>query len=160
MNNNRFFSMSALVIYLAGALNQGLASRMAIWGATPDFLIIAIAVLGLLHEMRFALVIGFAAGLIQGAVIGSLMWQFVVTRMLLGGLAGFLVEGRVQRNPLVTAIVTVVMTLIGGIFMMILAREGSIGEGLKATIISAVYNGVIALLVVIPVERLTGVPKQ
>ena len=84
MNNNRFFSMSALVIYLAGGLNQGLASKMTIWGATPDFLIIAIAVLGLLHEMRFALVIGFAAGLIQGAVIGSLMWQFVVTRMLLG----------------------------------------------------------------------------
>jgi cell shape-determining protein MreD len=160
MSNARLYWVSAFLIYLTGAFNQGFSAKTATVGLFPDALFVMLCILSVMGQMRFALTIGFAAGIIQGAITGNLMWQFVLTRLLIGFLGGFLIESRFQRNYAVVGLATFLFTIICGVMMMIIGSQGSITEALKDTIIAAVYNGVLALLVYIPVERLTGVSKQ
>lgn len=160
MSNARLYWIAALLLYLGGALNQGFSAKTSTVGYFPDALFVVLCILSVMGQMRFALIVGFTAGVIQGAITGNLMWQFVVTRLIIGFLGGFLIESRFQRNFAVVGLATFIFTIIAGLMMMIIGNQGSITDALKDTIISAVYNGVLALLVYVPVERLTGVSKQ
>jgi len=160
MNNSRFIFVSVILLWVAGGLQQGIAFKLSVFGAQPDYIFVLACLLGLLTDVRTALFIGFAAGLIEGAIIGTDMWQFILTRMLASGICAFLVESRFQRNYGTAAVVTLACTLICGIAFMILALQPNIGGALKATIITAVYNAVLAIMAYVPLERATGVRSQ
>ncbi|MBI1331248.1 MAG: hypothetical protein JST12_14990 [Armatimonadetes bacterium] len=160
MNPSRLYIASALTIWIAGGLQGGVSTQMAVFGVSPDFLLLAACVLGLLADMRTALILGFAAGFVEGAVVGADMWQYIATRMLVCWLCSFLIESRFQRNYATAAVVTLGCTLISGVLSMILTFQPNILGALKATIISAVYNGVLALLAYVPLERATGTRSQ
>lgn len=160
MTNSRLYWVGGLLLFIAGSLNQGFASKTAAVGFAPDFLFVLLCMLSMMDRMRFALIVGFTAGVIQGAITGNLMWQFVISRMMIGFLGGYLIESRFQRNYAVVGLATFLFSLISGVLMMFIGGQGSIADALKDTLIVAVYNGVLALLVYIPVERITGVSKQ
>lgn len=160
MSKPRLIWVGVLAIWIAGGLQQGIADKVSLFGALPDYLLLAACLLGLLVEPPVALVMGFAAGLIQGAVVGQSMWQFVVTRMAAAWLCSFLAENRLQRNIGSAAIMAVICTIICNLVFMIIALQSNIGSYLKATIITAVYNGVLALLAYVPLERAAGVKSQ
>lgn len=160
MNLTRLYGVSAVFIWICGGLQQGAAYKLSIFGAQPDYLLILACLLGMLSDTRSALILGFAAGIVEGAIVGTNMWQFAVTRMLAAWIGSFLVESRFQRNFGTAAVVTVACTLICGLVYMILALQSNIGAVLKATIITAVYNGVLALLAYVPLERATGAKSQ
>ena len=156
MNPQRMTIAAVLMLWLAASLQQGLSFRLGIFGAQPDFLFVAACVFGLLTDMRTALIIGFCAGFAESAIVGSDMWQFVVTRMLAAWFCAFLVESRFQRNGGVAAAAASICTVVCGIVFMIIAPQPNIGGTLKATIITAVYNAVLAILAYYPIERAAG----
>jgi len=160
MNRQRIIWVSVIFIWLCAGLQQGLSHRMSIFGAQPDFLIVFACIMGLMVEARSALILGAAIGFVESAVVGSDMWQFVLTRMLAAWLCAFLVESRFQRNFGVAAAAVLVCSLICGIVFMIIAPQPNIGGTLKATIITALYNAVLALLVYFPTERAAGLNGQ
>ena len=160
MNNSRVAIAAVLLIWLGASLFQGLAFRFSIFGAQPDFLLVFACLFGLFVDARAALIIGFAIGFVQSAIVGSDMWQFIVTRMLAAWLCAFLVENRFQRNVGVGSAATLACSLICGIVFMIIAPQPNIGGTLKATIITALYNAVLAVLAYYPIERAAGVKGQ
>ena len=75
-------------------------------------------------------------------------------------ICAFLVENRFQRNAGVGALATLVCTIISGILLMILTAQPNIGGVLKATLMSALYNAVLAIVAYYPIERAAGVKGQ
>ena len=160
MNNNRLFLTAAFFIWISAGLQQGLASRLGVFGAQPDFLLVTACVLGLLTDVRIALVLGFIVGFAESAIVGSDMWQFILTRMAAAWICAFLVENKFQRNGGVGAAATLLCSLICGIAFMIIAPQPNIGGVLKATLITALYNAVLAILAYYPIERAAGTNSQ
>jgi uncharacterized membrane protein YeaQ/YmgE (transglycosylase-associated protein family) len=88
------------------------------------------------------------------------MWQYVVTRLIVGWIGGSLIEMRFQRNFLIAALACFVATLIAGLVFLFLTSQPNILGSLRDTLISAMYNAVLAALVYTPVERLSGVKTR
>jgi cell shape-determining protein MreD len=160
MNNNRLMIVALVMIWLSASLQQGLAFRMSIFGAQPDFLFVSACILGLLCEARIALVVGFLIGFAESAIVGADMWQFILTRMAAAWICAFLVESRFQRNGGVAAAAALICSLICGLVFMILTAQPNIGGTLKATLITAMYNAVLAIVAYYPIERAAGVTGQ
>lgn len=160
MKERRFWLAAALTFWVAGGLQQGLAFRASIFGVEPDYLLVAAALVGFMGGFNAAIIGGFAAGLIHAALTGTDTWQFVGSKMLACLFCAFVIESRFQRNIGVGAATVAVATVIASLILMIVAPSHLMGSPIKATIIGAIYNGVIALAVYIPLERLTGTRGQ
>ena len=160
MNNPRMAQVTVILIWLSAGLQQGLSYRMSIFGAQPDFLFVSACILGLLVDTRSALIVGFAIGFVESAVVGSDMWQFILTRMLAAWLCAYLIESRFQRNGGMASSGTGAASLVCGIVFMIIAPQPNIGGTLKATIITALYNAVLAIVAYYPIERAAGLKGQ
>jgi cell shape-determining protein MreD len=160
MRNPRAAWLFALLLWICGGLQEGLSTRIQIGGGQPDFLLIAAVCGGLLLPGRGALIVGFIAGVIHGAIVGANQWQYILIKMLVAWAASLTIELRFQRNAAVAGLAVAVLTLVANILFMFLTSQADIAGFLKATIISAVYNGVVALLVYLPIERATGVTNH
>ena len=63
MKGLRLFAVAFVGLWLAGGCQEGLAPRLSVGGASPDFLLILVAVLGLHCNRRSGLPpSGFTAG--------------------------------------------------------------------------------------------------
>lgn len=153
----RLFSSVGLLVWLAGGLQQGLANKISILGYAPNFVFLVAAILGLLLPSLNSLVCGCVLGIVLGAITGANMWQFVVATLLTSWLANLTIELRFQRNWAIAGLVTFITSLVSTFVLSLLTARGNFGEVLAATIISAVYNGVLALLVFVPIEKLVGI---
>jgi cell shape-determining protein MreD len=150
----------AIWLWIFAGLQQGLAEKIGIAGGRPDFLIVAAVCAGLLLPLRGALIVGFLAGVIHGAIVGADQWQFILTKMIAAWLASITLEMRFQRNAVIACLDCFLATIITSVVFMFLTSQADIGGFLKATIIGAVYNGVVAFLAYLPVERTAGVTNH
>ena len=160
MTQPRMVLVSVILIWLSAGLQQGLSYRMSILGAQPDFLFVSACILGLLLDMRSALIVGFAIGFVESAIVGSDMWQFILTRMLAAWMCAYLIESRFQRNGGMASAGSGAASLICGIVFMIIAPQPNIIRTLEATIITALYNAVLAIVAYYPIERAAGLKGQ
>ena len=94
------------------------------------------------------------------AITGANMWQYVVTRLIVGWIGGSLIEMRFQRNLVIAALACFVATIIAGLVFLFLTSQPNILGSLRDTLISAMYNAVLAALVYVPVEKLSGVKTR
>ncbi|HLP00225.1 MAG TPA: hypothetical protein VK171_16630 [Fimbriimonas sp.] len=156
MNLNRFWLATVFTLWIAGGFQQGLAFRLSVFGVEPDYLLIGAALLGFMGGINAAIVAGFAAGLIHAALAGTDTWQFIGSKMIACLFCAFVIESRFQRNIGVAAVAVAVATIIASLILMIVAPSHLMGSPIKATIIGAIYNGVIAFAVYFPLESLTG----
>lgn len=160
MKNRNFIWVAILTFWICGGLNEGLAKDIAFFGAQPDFLLVATIVISMLSDMRGAAVAGFTGGFFQGAITGANMWQYVLTRLIVGWIGGSLIELRFQRNLVIAAMACFVATLFSGLVFLFLTSQPNILGSLRDTLISAMYNAVLAALVYTPVEKLSGVKAR
>lgn len=160
MNRNSVIWTAIATFWICGGLNEGVAKDIALFGAQPDFLIVATVVISMLTDLRGAALAGFTGGFFQGAITGANMWQYVVTRLIVGWIGGSLIEMRFQRNFLIAALACFVATVIAGLVFLFLTSQPNILGSLRDTLISAMYNAVLAALVYTPVERLSGVKTR
>ena len=160
MTPTRLNIVAALVIWLSAGLQQGLAFRLSVIGAQPNFIFVSACILGLLVTTRTALVIGFILGVAESAIVGSDMWQFALTRMFACWICAYLIESRFQRNGGVASLAALICTVVSGLIFLIIAPQPNIMGTVKATIITALYNAVLALLAYYPIEKAAGVNSQ
>ena len=160
MKTRNLVWVAVFTFWICGGLNEGLAKDIAIFGAQPDFLLVATVVISMMSHMRGAAVAGFAGGFFQGAITGANMWQYVVTRLLIGWIGGSLIELRFQRNLVIAAMACFVATILSGLVFLFLTSQPNILGSLRDTLISAMYNAVLAALVYPPVEKLSGVKTR
>lgn len=160
MKNPRLVWVAIATFWICGGLNEGIAKDIALFGAQPDFLLVATVMVGMLADLRGAAVAGFTGGFFQGAITGANMWQYVVTRLIVGWISGSLIELKFQRNFVIAAAACFIATIIAGLVFLFLTSQPNILGSLKDTLVSAMYNAVLAALVYAPVEKLSGVKTR
>lgn len=156
MTGWRFFFVGVLGLWVFGALQQGLSERVSIFGVRPDFLLIFSAAYALLASRGAAAMCGFGAGVVQGALAGANLTHYVFSRTLASASIAWSTDLRFEQNAVLVALSIALGTLFAGLVFMFLAAPSAILEYLGATILSALYNGVLAIPVHSLLRRLLG----
>lgn len=139
------FTAIALALWVAGSLQQAIAPRMSIFGASPDFMLISLAAGSLFLNRAQGSWLGFACGLIQGALAGANVTHYVISRTTGGFFAGWSRTTTLEPNAILAFGTAFLLTLFSQVLLMFLAPPLQIGPYLGATIIAAAYNGVLVL---------------
>ena len=143
----------ALLFWLAAGIQHGAATKLAIFGATPDFLLVVAFCSSILMRPGAAAGLGFLAGLLQGAMAGANLAQYVVSRVLTCFFIGY--ESRLEFGVKVefAALTVAIGTIVSGVLLTILAPPPEIWSSMRATIGTAIYNGVLAVPTYLLVRR-------
>lgn len=160
MNGLKFAGTALVVLWVAGGLQRSVAPHLAFGAVTPDFLLVAIGTLALYGSRRSGSIMGFFGGVIQGALAGANMTAYVISRAIMGFAAGSLTALEFEISPLVNAFVVAVGTIGAQFLLMFIAPPASIGPFLLATIGTAVYNGVLAIVYHVLLRRVLNPPSR
>jgi len=148
----------ALGLWLAGGLQQSIAPKLAIAGAPPDFLLIALAAGSLVMDRLQASFLGFICGLIHGALAGANLMHYVISRSAGGFISAWMRSTTFEPNAVLAVATGFFLTLVSQVLLMFLAPPKQLLPYLGATIIAAAYNGVLVLPVYSLLKRL--IPKR
>ena len=138
---------------MAGGCQEGLSERLTLWGASPDFLLIVVAGLGLYCNRKSGSVLGFSAGMLQGAIIGANLSSYVLTRTIAGFACASFKALEFEPSPIVAGAVTAIVTLLAQFGLMFVSPPRVILPFVLATIGSAVVNGVLAMPLHLVIRR-------
>ncbi|MFQ3587404.1 MAG: rod shape-determining protein MreD [Fimbriimonadaceae bacterium] len=154
MNVRRYVVAVAVLLYLAAALQQSMADRLSVLGARPDFFLAVLAAAGLFASRTGGAVLGLLCGVLHGAVAGANLTAYTVSRVVGGFLVAWSRDLRFEPNVLIVYATAFVLTVLSQLILMFLAAPRDLGGFLGGTILSAVYNGVLALPVYALLKRL------
>lgn len=154
MRDPKLWIAAVIGYWLCGGCQVVAAGRFEILSVPPDFLIALTCVLGLMSNSRVGMILGAIAGILMGGITGANMWQYVLSRMLVGYSAGWIADQRFQTNPAVAGAASLIGTLVGQLVLMFIAPPAAILPFLTATIGSAIYNGVIGMVFCVIIEKL------
>jgi len=146
-------------LYLALVLQQALPDRISVLGARPDFILVVTIALALLTRAPSSIVVGFWGGVIQGAIVGANLGQFVITRMITAYAASRLNDFEIEIGVVLGAIFIGIGSIVAQLLMMFLAPPRSLGGFLGDTIAMAVYNAVLAVPIYAILRRILREPR-
>ncbi|MBI3721194.1 MAG: hypothetical protein HY248_01460, partial [Fimbriimonas ginsengisoli] len=146
----------AAIMWTAAVLHQALSFRLVIFGARPDLLLVVGLALCLLMERRQAAWVGFASGVLMGAMAMANLASYVVSRTLTSYGVSYSEELELRSSPWGAGAVCAAGTILANLILMFLAPPPLIGPFLGATIRTAVYNGVLAVPVFLLLRRALG----
>jgi hypothetical protein len=136
---------AAIWLAVASALQFSLADRIAIGQMSPDFLITISVVISMNRSSDAAAAIGFFAGLFHGSIVHDKTMAYAISRMI-GTLVGANLHSRAVGGTLLSAgVIVALATLAAGTAFLFLGVREHIGRHIVDTILSAIYNGVIAV---------------
>ncbi|HLK14818.1 MAG TPA: hypothetical protein VKT78_08435 [Fimbriimonadaceae bacterium] len=144
----------AVTLFVCAVLQQALAYRLAIFGARPDFMLVALSALGVFANRAGGMALGFFDGLIIGALSGANLQHYVASRTVTGLLLGWTSGNELPRSLPAVGVIAAVTTVFAQLVLMFLAPPHSIGSFLADTIRGAVYNGVLAIPVYALLKKL------
>ena len=131
--------------WLAICLQLSIAPRMAIFGAYPDFpLIVLLAFCPALSRVQSA-IFGFFLAVGLGGAVGANLWQWVISYSISGFVLAGINDNRVTPNVPVVFATSVFGTILSRLLFMFVAAPPGIASFLGATILTALYNGVLIL---------------
>lgn len=145
MRQSRAYIALALWFWAAAVFQQAVAPRIQIAGAAPDFLLIVALVAAVFFPPRLAAVLGFIAGVLNGAIAGADLAHYAVSRTLVAFAVGFLSGLNLDVKAWYVGLTVMGGTLAAAVLMMIPAPPPEFGPYVQATIVSAMYNGVLAI---------------
>lgn len=143
--SGRFWLVAVPTLWIAGALQMALASRVGLSGARPDFPLVALAALALLGERRSGTVVGFVAGLLQGVLAGANLAAYAVSRTLLGFALGWVRLSGLVPNAFVAGLSAAVGTLLVQGILMFTAHHSPVIPFLTGTLLAAMIDGALAM---------------
>ena len=91
-------------------------------GRRPDFLLVTILVIALLHGSRYGSAFGLLAGLLQDLFLGGLFGVYTIVKAITGGLSGF-IDGKIYKENFILPPLVVFISTIIHEFLLILLSE-------------------------------------
>lgn len=134
-----------LALWIGAILERSLSPSITIFGARPDFLLLVSIVASLGLSRSGAAMTGFAAGVIQGALIGANLTHYVFSRATTAFVSAWSRQLRFEMGPLAVAVTTALLTIFGRLLFMVTAGPKGIAGFLGDTMGTAIYNGVLAI---------------
>ena len=153
MRQARPYIALALWFWAAAVLQQAVAPRIQIVAAMPDLLLVVALVSAVFFPPRKAAVLGFVAGVLHGGIAGADLAQYAVSRTLVAFAVGYLSGLDLDVRPWYVGLTVLGGTLAAQFLMMIPAPPAEIGPYVRATILSAMYNGVLAIPIYALIRR-------
>ncbi len=145
MSSIRPYVTLVLVFWLGAALQLAAAPHMTIAGAKPDILLTIALSSAVFFEPAIAAVIGFVAGLLHGGAIAADTSSLTISRTIVAYAAGYVSRLELDVRPWYVGLVVLGGTLVAHLLVMIPAPPPETWPYLRDTIVSAVYNGVLAI---------------
>lgn len=145
MNKTRPFVILFVSFWLIAVLQQSIVDRIQIGGAQPDLLLVLALATAVMFAPRFAALFGFLAGVIHGAIIGADLAHVTISYTIVAYCAGFLSWLEMDIRVWYVALVTLGGSIVASLLMMIPAPPEHFWPFLGDTILSATYNGVLAI---------------
>lgn len=137
--------VAVVLFWLAAVMQQSLAPRLTIGGGAPDFLLLVGFCFALISRPGGGALAAFVSGVIMGGLTGATLTHFVLTRTLVGFGLSFLARSSIEINSRSAGLAVGVACLISQFLFMLVAPPSEIGIFLRATLITAMYNGVLAM---------------
>lgn len=147
-------------LFLAVALQESVAPRIALGGALPHFPLILVGVYAFFLSPKWTVLYGAAAGLLYGAAAGIYLFPWVLATSFVGFVLGRLARNEVDGNPAAAGAVVAAITVVVYVLVLFLAPRSAIGPYLLATLGMAIYNGVLAVPVYAITARILPPPKR
>jgi cell shape-determining protein MreD len=154
MSAARAILVVVLCLWVAGGCQQALASLMSIGTAQPDFLLVILCVLAPLTGRRAGTVMGFATGVIHGAIAGANFTAYAITRTIGGFFLGWAASADVEVNFVVAGILCALTTVGIQLLFLFIAPPTDIVPFLLTTLGTATYNGLLAMPIHFALARL------
>ena len=130
--------------WLAAVIQQAAIDRLQITGK-PDLLLCLALSAAVMFAPRYAVLFGFVAGLLQGGIAGADLAHFTISYTIVAYFAGFLSWLELDIRAWYVALVVLGGTLVSNLLVMIPAPPPQFWPALGDTILSAMYNGVLAI---------------
>ena len=156
----RFWLAAVPTLWLAGALQESVASRMAVSGGSPDFPLIVLAALALLGERKAGTVCGFLAGLMRGVLAGANLAAYAVTRTLLGFALGWVRHAGLVPSMFVAGLSAGIGTIVTQTLLMFAVHRGPVLPFLGGTLYSAMIDAALAMPLYALLRRLIEVQSD
>lgn len=160
MRGPAYAFIALLCLWVGGGCQRAVSPYISIGGVAPDFLLIVVGCLSLFGTRRSGSIIGFFAGVLQGALAGANLAAYAISRTIAGFVAGWFSALEFEAGAVVASTVVFAVTLIAQFLLMFVAPPGQIGGFLLATIGSAVYNGVLAMPLYALLRRVLDPPAR
>ncbi|MFM9872136.1 MAG: hypothetical protein ACKVQS_01570 [Fimbriimonadaceae bacterium] len=140
------------LIAIATILQAGIFDRYLFFGAQLNLPVVTLLTFALISRPSAAGGLGMLSGIISGGLSGATLMHYCLSRVL----AGYLVGTQSKNEPeMWTAVFWVVGgSLISQAVLILLAPPNPLLPAVGATILSAVYNGVVAIPMFALVARL------
>ncbi len=139
-------------VLLATVVQEGALNRYTIFGAQADLPIIVFLSFALLSRPAAGAGLGFLSGLLTGGLSGATLAHYAISRTLAGFALGMRSES--ELSVLSGALWVAAGSFLAKLVLFLIAPPTAVGPALLATILSAVYNGVVAFPVFALVRRL------
>ena len=148
--------IAAFCIWVAAALQESVAWKLAIFGARPEFLLVVLATLCMFTNRLGGTLLGFFTGFAFGAIAGANLTWYVVSRSIAGFLDGWSGGLGLQGNIPLAGLNAFFVTIFAELLLMFFIAPKGIASFVAATIGSAIYNGVLAMPMYMLLRRVLG----
>lgn len=135
----------AAALYVAAILHFGLTPYVHLFGVHPDALLACAIALGMCLSRPGGAAVGFVAGVLTGALVGANLSHYVMSFTFAGFVAAWTRSLRIESTAWAVAITVAGCSLVAGLMFLLTAAPRGIAEYLGDTIVSALYNGVLAI---------------
>lgn len=139
----RCIIVGAIVTYLLALLQATLGGRLAIAGVPPDLALVWVITVGLLDGPIAGAGVGFAVGLLQGALQQSWIGPFGISKMVSGWGSGLVAAKMFRENWLVPMICGILVTLLNEALFLLLSRAGSWSQAGRVIGVRVVYHALL-----------------
>jgi len=136
-----------IVTFLLGVLQATLGGPLAGFGVAPDLLFVWAVCIGLLSGRTAGAVIGFGAGLLQGALQQSWIGAFAISKMISGFAAGLLATKMFKENWLVPVVCAALLTVVNEAAFLLISRAGYWAQAGRIIGLRMLYHAGLAPLV-------------
>lgn len=165
MNEHSNTRVIVVVIAISALLQIALAPNVAIRGAIPNFLLVAVVCVAMLTDSRTGCLVGFFCGLLFDLVGIGPLGVMTATLTLVGYLTGYFAKNLITESLTATMIFLVVCALISEliycIFLAITGEVASFGQSLYMRVLpSAVYDTIFAAICFPLVRRYLKTPTD
>ncbi len=150
---------TVLVALVLLVMQMTVAHQIALAGAVPDLMIILVVALVLPRGPVFAVIIGFLLGFLQDLGNASFLGMNALSKSVIAYGIARLGGGLLPENVLFKGLVIVVACLVNDLLTLSVTTSFAVGvifvSFFRYSILSALYTGVIGIVVYTVVELLT-----
>ena len=141
-------------VIILGAAQGALAQKLTIGEVRPDLLVVGTVAIGLLLGPTAGALAGLLAGLVHASVAGMGLGSFLVSRTLLGYLAGAAKPRVFYDNPIVPFVGGAAGTLVAEAIFTLVNPPARLAAWLAPLPLIALYNGLLAFPVTWVLRRM------